>query len=131
MLQADNPSGKAKPSRATEIRTDESYFSPRSSFPSTAAAPECRYCQKESVGARFLDFVAGGGLGTHAWVAEFLCDDHRNGEFLPLTCVNLHQWKILSRTAPGVYGVRKLSEDEQNLKASKMRERAERRFARR
>lgn len=127
----ETQSGKARRSPATEIRSDETYFSPRSSFVADFPAPECRYCQKSSVGARFLEFVPGGGLGTHCWVAEFLCDEHRNGQYLPLTCANLSQWKILSRTAPGIYGVRKLSQEEQNLRASKMRESAQPRFGRR
>lgn len=65
-------------------------------------------------------------MGKHAWVAEFLCSDHAGG-FLPLLCANLNQWKLMTRTAPGIFGVRKLSEDEQNLRVLKARELREQR----
>jgi hypothetical protein len=74
-----------------------------------------------SHGANFLRFVEGLGVGRHAWVAEFLCQEHAGG-FLPLLCANLNQWRLYARTAPGVYGVRKLSEEEQNLRALKAHE---------
>jgi len=40
-----------------------------------------------------------------------------------MLCANLNQWRLHSRTAAGVYGIRKLSESEQNIRALKARER--------
>jgi hypothetical protein len=38
-----------------------------------------------------------------------------------MLCANLSQWKLLSKTDQGVYGIRKLSEQEQNSRALKAR----------
>lgn len=59
-------------------------------------------------------------MGKHCWVAQFLCAGHSDG-FLPLQCANLSQWRLMTRTSRGVFGVRKLSEDEQNLAALRQR----------
>lgn len=49
--------------------------------------------------------------------------DHAGG-FLPLMSANLNQWKMVCKTAKGVYGVRKLTEAEQNEKAIRYHKRA-------
>ena len=78
-------------------------------------------CARPSHGAQFLAYVESLGIGKHAWVGRFLCRDHA-GDFLPMLCANMSQWRIFSRTDQGVYGMRKLDEAEQNLRVLKARE---------
>jgi hypothetical protein len=116
---------KPSRSRPTDTVADESFFSPRSYAP-VPFVPECAVCGKEAFGANFLKFVEGGGLGTSAWVAEFHCKEHQ-AAVPAMLCANLSQWRVLSRTGRGIYGLRKLSEDEQNLRVLKAREAREKR----
>ena len=119
----DGPSETTRPqgTRPTpkEVRSDASWFSPRSSQSPAAFSPECSICNLPAEGATFLSFVAGLGIGRHAWVAEFRCQEHKPSGGFALIAANLSQWRVYARTAQGIYGVRKLSEEEQNLRALK------------
>lgn len=85
--------------------------------------PECADCGEPSFGAQFLAYVSSLGPGRHAWVARFVCEHCKGDRFLAMLCANLNQWRLHSRTEQGVYGIRKLSESEQNIRALKARER--------